>query len=83
MKQFRGKVAAITGAGSGIGRGLAVELAGKGCHLALSDVDDAGLAAGLASIEAQGIAFEEVARFAHDGEVWDFRSVMIRLPKQP
>lgn len=51
--------------------------------LCLIALDDAGLAAGLASIEAQGIAFEEVARFAHDGEVWDFRSVMIRLPKQP
>ena len=51
MKQFRGKVAAITGAGSGIGRGLAVELAGKGCHLALSDVDDAGLAETVAMVE--------------------------------
>ena len=44
MKHFSGKVAAITGAGSGIGRGLAIELAGKGCHVALSDVDEAGLA---------------------------------------
>jgi NAD(P)-dependent dehydrogenase (short-subunit alcohol dehydrogenase family) len=44
MEQFSGKVAAITGAGSGIGRGLALELAAEGCHLALSDVDDAGLA---------------------------------------
>ena len=51
MKQFRGKVAAITGAGSGIGRGLAVELAGMGCHLALSDVDDAGLAETVAMVE--------------------------------
>ena len=43
MKQFRGKVAAITGAGSGIGRALAVNLAGQGMRLALSDVDAAGL----------------------------------------
>src|SRR6478735_7120849 len=45
MKDFNGKVAAITGAGSGIGRALAVELANRGCHLALSDIDEAGLAA--------------------------------------
>lgn len=43
MKSFENKVAAITGAGSGIGRALAVALAAKGCHLALSDVDEAGL----------------------------------------
>jgi len=50
MEQFSGKVAAITGAGSGIGRGLALELAAEGCHLALSDVDDAGLAETVAMI---------------------------------
>lgn len=51
MEQFSGKVAAITGAGSGIGRGLALELAAEGCHLALSDVDDAGLAGTVAMVE--------------------------------
>jgi butyryl-CoA dehydrogenase len=51
MDQFSGKVAAITGAGSGIGRGLALELAAEGCHLALSDIDDAGLAETLAMVE--------------------------------
>jgi butyryl-CoA dehydrogenase len=44
MKSFDGKVAAITGAGSGIGRALALQLAGRGAHLALSDIDEAGLA---------------------------------------
>jgi NADP-dependent 3-hydroxy acid dehydrogenase YdfG len=39
MKRFTGNVAAITGAGSGIGRALALELAGRGTRLALSDVD--------------------------------------------
>ncbi len=51
MRQFQGKVAAITGAGSGIGRGLALELAGRGCHLALSDIDDAGLAETVTLVE--------------------------------
>lgn len=44
MKNLSNKVVVITGAGSGIGRALAVNLAGKGALLALSDVNEAGLA---------------------------------------
>jgi short-subunit dehydrogenase len=39
MNSFNGKVAAITGAGSGIGRALALQLASEGCALALSDIN--------------------------------------------
>ena len=45
MKDFNNKVAAITGAGSGIGQQLAVSLAKAGCHLSLSDVNEKGLQA--------------------------------------
>ena len=41
MERLRGRVAAITGAGSGIGRALAQALASEGCALALSDKDEA------------------------------------------
>ena len=44
MKDFKNKVAAVTGAASGMGRTLALELARRGCHLALSDVNEKGLA---------------------------------------
>ena len=43
MKDFRGKVAVITGAGSGIGRSLAVQLSQEGAHLALGDIDQVNL----------------------------------------
>ncbi|WP_163121764.1 SDR family NAD(P)-dependent oxidoreductase [Acinetobacter portensis] len=43
MNNFQNKVAAITGAGSGIGQQLAVLLAKEGCHLSLSDVNEQGL----------------------------------------
>jgi short-subunit dehydrogenase len=44
MRKFCDKVAVITGAGSGIGRALAIQLAADGARLALSDVSEAGLA---------------------------------------
>ncbi|MDB5215635.1 MAG: family NAD(P)-dependent oxidoreductase [Myxococcaceae bacterium] len=44
MKSFQNKVAAITGAASGMGRSLAINLAKQGCHVAISDVDEKGLA---------------------------------------
>ncbi len=40
---FKGKVAVITGAGSGIGRAIALQLAARGCHLALCDKDGVNL----------------------------------------
>jgi NAD(P)-dependent dehydrogenase (short-subunit alcohol dehydrogenase family) len=39
VTSINGKVAVITGAGSGIGRALAYELARRGARLAISDVD--------------------------------------------
>ena len=56
MKTFRGRVAAVTGAGSGIGRALARELAARGAHLALSDINEAGLAETVMLCEGAGAA---------------------------
>ncbi len=45
MTAISGSAAAVTGAASGIGRALALELAARGCDLALADRDEAGLQA--------------------------------------
>ncbi len=55
MKSFENKVAAITGAGSGIGRGLASSLARRKCHLALSDINEEGLEETVSMLSEQGV----------------------------
>lgn len=55
MKHFSGKVAAITGAGSGMGRTLALRLAKEGCALALSDISEKGLAETLELVKPHGV----------------------------
>jgi NADP-dependent 3-hydroxy acid dehydrogenase YdfG len=59
MTNVNGKVAVITGAGSGIGRALACDLARSGARLALSDVDTAGLATTAARARQLGATVHE------------------------
>jgi short-subunit dehydrogenase len=54
MTAIRGAAAAVTGAASGIGRALALELAARGCDLALADRDEGGLQAVAAEIAKAG-----------------------------
>lgn len=44
MDDFRGRLAVLSGAGSGMGRALAIQLAREGCHLGLCDIDADSLA---------------------------------------
>ncbi len=53
--EIRGRTALITGAASGIGRALALEIAGRGGHLALADRDADGLAATAGAAERSGV----------------------------
>lgn len=55
MKRFTGKVALITGAGRGIGRGIALHLAQEGADIVINDrVDSADARAVVGEIEALG-----------------------------
>ena len=54
MEGFAGKVCVVTGAGSGIGQALALELGRSGAKVAISDVDTEGLAVTEARLKAIG-----------------------------
>jgi len=52
--EIRGKVAVITGAGSGIGRATSLRLANDGASILVADVDEAGGAETVKQIEKEG-----------------------------
>lgn len=51
MRDIAGRIVALTGAGSGIGRALALELSRSGAILALADIDESGLAGTAKSLD--------------------------------
>jgi len=53
MKELKGKVAAVTGAASGLGRAMALAFADEGMHVALADVADTSDV--FAQVEARGV----------------------------
>jgi NAD(P)-dependent dehydrogenase (short-subunit alcohol dehydrogenase family) len=54
VQDFVGKVAVVTGAASGIGRGLAHQAIAEGARVVLADVDEAGLAELAVELEGRG-----------------------------
>jgi NAD(P)-dependent dehydrogenase (short-subunit alcohol dehydrogenase family) len=55
MKELKGKIAAVTGAASGLGRSMALAFAGEGMDLALADVDEVNLSSVQEEVLAKGV----------------------------
>ena len=73
--RLAGRTAVVTGAASGIGRGLAVVLARRGCHLALADVHAGTLAETSALARAASATGEPVRISQHQLDVADAAAV--------
>jgi NAD(P)-dependent dehydrogenase (short-subunit alcohol dehydrogenase family) len=71
--QFEGKVALVTGAGSGIGRASALAFAREGARVAVADIDEAHAHETVAQIEATGgKAFAATVDVSQAGQVQAF-----------
>jgi NAD(P)-dependent dehydrogenase (short-subunit alcohol dehydrogenase family) len=65
MNRFEDKTVIITGAGSGLGRAAAERIAGEGANLVLVDIDEDGLDATKAAIDAAGPSGRFITRVAN------------------
>lgn len=68
MKELAGRVAVVTGAASGIGRGLAEELASRDVSVVMADVEEGPLAAAAGELEANGARVLAVPTDVADGK---------------
>ncbi len=74
MYDLNGKIAVVTGAGSGIGRALAQGFAAKGCKLAIADINEANLAETARSLGTE--VYAQKLDVADRAAVYDFANAV-------
>jgi NAD(P)-dependent dehydrogenase (short-subunit alcohol dehydrogenase family) len=93
--RLKDRTAVVTGAGSGIGRAIAQSLAQRGCHLALADISEAGLAETAALVKSANLrvtshkldvtdreavaAFPDIVAAAHGGVALLFNNAGVAI----
>jgi NAD(P)-dependent dehydrogenase (short-subunit alcohol dehydrogenase family) len=70
MKDFAGRIAVLTGGGTGMGRELARQLVAEGCHVAMCDVSERNMAETIRLTQADGVP-QGVRITAHRADVSD------------
>jgi NAD(P)-dependent dehydrogenase (short-subunit alcohol dehydrogenase family) len=70
MKDFAGRIAVVTGGGTGMGRELARQLVAEGCHVAMCDVSERNMAETISLVRADGVP-QGVRITAHVADVSD------------
>ena len=77
MKDFRGKIAVVTGGGTGMGRELVLQLVAEGCRVAMCDVSEVNMAETKELAGGGDEVYAHVCDVSDEAQVLDFRDRVV------